>query len=74
MRNLFGQTVDIGQSLSGKKSTKPKPKNELKELINRLSKEYSAPTFEPHVTLVGEIRDYQSNVIELTRRLARKIN
>ena len=44
--------------------------NKLADLIRKLAVEYSAPIFEPHVTLVGEVpQTSEDKVIELTQNL-----
>ncbi len=45
----------------------------LKKLIQELSKKFSSPMFEPHVTLVGAIKGEQDSVIKQTERLSQKI-
>lgn len=38
-------------------------------LIQKLAKEYNAPVFEPHVTLLGEFMDPVENAVEKTKHL-----
>ncbi len=40
------------------------------DLISRLSKEYSTPNFEPHITLLGEEIGEEKEIIDKTSRLA----
>ncbi len=39
------------------------------KLIQKLAKEYNAPVFEPHVTLIGEFMDPVENAVEKTKHL-----
>jgi len=47
--------------------------DELSSLIVRLSREHSTPSFEPHVTLIGEINLPRPAAISRTRELAASI-
>jgi len=42
----------------------------LSEIISQLSEKYSAPNFEPHVTLIGDLLGSKEEVISKTARLA----
>jgi 2'-5' RNA ligase len=42
---------------------------ELAKIIENLSDKYSAPIFEPHVTLIGGLTDSENNIIKKTLRL-----
>jgi len=42
----------------------------LAEIISKLSEEYSAPNFEPHVTLIGDLIDPEEEIISKTSKLA----
>ncbi len=44
--------------------------NKLADLIFQLSKEYSAPKFEPHITLIGEVTGLEDEIIKKTSQLA----
>ena len=44
--------------------------SELMNIISQLSKKYSSPIFEPHVTLIGGLADSEVNVISRTSKLA----
>ncbi len=46
----------------------------LSKLINGLSRKYSSPIFDPHVTLIGGIIGSQDEVIKKTKKLASKVN
>lgn len=43
---------------------------ELAGIISRLSREYSTPLFEPHVTLIGGLTGQEEKLIAQTRQLA----
>ncbi len=43
--------------------------NKLNHLISRLSKKYSSPNFEPHVTLIGKLIGSEQDVILKTLQL-----
>ena len=47
--------------------------NQLRTLIGKLSREYSTPTFEPHVTLIGELELSKARAIAKTKELATHI-
>lgn len=47
---------------------------ELAGIISRLSREYSAPLFEPHVTLIGEFTGEEKQLIAQTRQLAGQLD
>lgn len=42
----------------------------LQERIEKLSKKYNTPLFEPHVTLLGDLRHGETELIQLTDMLA----
>lgn len=42
----------------------------LAELISQLSKKYSSPNFEPHVTLIGDLLGVEEEIISKTSELA----
>lgn len=44
--------------------------NKLAEIISGLSKKYSTPNFEPHVTLIGSLVGSEDDMIAKTSRLA----
>jgi len=43
-------------------------------LILKLSKKYATATFEPHITLIGELTGYEDEIIAITSQLATMIN
>lgn len=43
--------------------------NKFENLIKKLAGEYNAPTFQPHVTLLGEFMQPQEECIEKTKQL-----
>lgn len=45
----------------------------LSKVISNLSKKYSSPFFDPHITLLGGIEKSEDEVIEKTQKLALKI-
>lgn len=47
--------------------------NKLATLISQLSKEYSAPNFEPHITLLGPIVGPEEKIIAKTSQLTKFI-
>jgi 2'-5' RNA ligase len=47
--------------------------DKLSNLISGLSKRFSTPVFEPHVTLIGEVEEPKEEVISKTRQLAKTI-
>lgn len=47
--------------------------NRLENIISELSKQYSAPFFEPHVTLIGGIKDSEENTLSKTSQLANSV-
>ena len=46
---------------------------ELRKLIVNLSKKHMTDEFQPHVTLIGELKLHQKEAIRSTKELARKI-
>jgi 2'-5' RNA ligase len=46
---------------------------ELAGIISRLSREYSTPLFEPHVTLIGQLNGQEEELIAQTRQLAGQV-
>lgn len=42
----------------------------LAEIISQLSDKYSAPNFEPHLTLIGDLRGSEEEIISKTSKLA----
>lgn len=48
--------------------------SELSKTISQLSKQYSAPLFPPHMTLMGDIYDSEKEMIERTQQLASRIH
>ncbi len=44
--------------------------SELSDIISRLSREYSTPAFEPHITLLGELVGQEEELVSRTRQLA----
>jgi len=46
---------------------------ELAKIIEDLSDKYSAPIFEPHVTLIGGLTDSENNIIKKILRLGNSI-
>ena len=42
----------------------------LSEIISKLSEKYSAPNFEPHVTLIGDLLGVEEEIISKTSELA----
>lgn len=44
--------------------------DELAQIISRLSGEYTAPLFKPHITLLGNIADTEEKIISKTAELA----
>ncbi len=48
-------------------------RDQLSELIARLSREFSAPLFPPHVTLVGGLSASEDELREQTRELAARL-
>lgn len=45
----------------------------LKKLVEKLAKRFSSPIFEPHVTLLGDLKISSENVISKTEELAKII-
>lgn len=45
----------------------------LTKIIKNLSNKYSAPIFEPHVTLIGGVNDSENNIIKKTLRLINSV-
>src|SRR5699024_9817509 len=46
---------------------------ELKEQIKEISKHYNAPFFQPHVTLLGNLKENQTELVQLTETLAHSL-
>lgn len=44
--------------------------DELAQIISRLSREYGAPLFEPHITLLGDIVETEKKIMSKTAELA----
>jgi len=51
----------------------PSLKEPLEEIVLGLSKEYNSPKFEPHMTLLSEVRGKETEIVEKTKRLAKEI-
>ncbi len=49
-------------------------KNILEKIILDLSKTYGGPSFEPHMTLLGDIETSEKAILEGTKALASRIN
>ncbi len=47
---------------------------ELAGIISRLSREHTAPLFEPHVTLIGELTGQEDELITRARQLAGQLD
>ena len=47
--------------------------DELSKMISQLSKKYSTPSFEPHVTLLGSIIDPETEVFEKISSIANQL-
>ncbi len=46
---------------------------ELAGIISRLSREYATPSFEPHVTLIGDLVGQEKELLNRTEQLARRL-
>ena len=46
----------------------------LSTIINRFSKKYNSPYFQPHVTLIGEIEEQENIIIEKAHLLAQELS
>ena len=46
----------------------------LQQRIQKLSEKYDAPSFEPHITLLGSLKDGETELVQLTETLASSLH